>query len=161
MKSQSAVDFTGNYRIHIALSVQDIEASKQFYSLLLNMSPSKIRSGYAKFEPEDPSLNLALNEVRDAEKFEHPVSHFGIQVKSTDEVEAAIARFKNADLDVSIQSGTSCCHALQDKVWVGDPDGNRWEVFVVLERDAVERDDARSSCCGPHTGEIAANASCC
>jgi hypothetical protein len=37
---------------------------------------------------------------------------------------------------ISEQHEVTCCYAVQTKIWVQDPDGNAWEVFVVLEADA-------------------------
>lgn len=149
MTNQSAVNFPGNYRLHIALNVSDLEKSKQFYETLLGEPPSKERARYAKFEPQDPSVNLTLNEVEAAFQVEGGSAHFGIQVKSVEEVHAAIERFKAANMKTLTEEATTCCYAVQDKVWVVDPDGHRWEVFVVLEADAKDQLYAESGCCGP------------
>ena len=63
MKSESAVDFPGQFRLHVALTVSNLEKSKHFYEVLFGVSPTKVRPRYAKFEPHDPSVNLTLNEV--------------------------------------------------------------------------------------------------
>ncbi len=139
MNTQSAVDFSGSRRIHIGLAVTDLDRSKYFYQTLLDVEPSKVRSGYAKFEPDDPSVNLSLNQIDKIEKNRNGVSHFGIQVKSATEVKEAIRRFREAGLETQIEKDTTCCYAVQDKVWAIDPDGNRWEIFLVKEKDAPER----------------------
>jgi len=149
MTKQSAAQFPGNYRLHVALNVSDIEKSKQFYEILLGEGPTKERPRYAKFEPQDPSVNLALNEVDAEFKAEEGSAHFGIQVKSVEEVHAAIQRFEAANMKTLIEEATTCCYAVQDKVWVIDPDGHRWEVFVVLEADAKDELYEKSGCCGP------------
>lgn len=149
MKQESAVDFPGNYRLHVALTVSNLEHSKQFYEVLLGVSPVKERPRYAKFEPVDPSVNLTLNEVDGAVKVEGGSTHFGIQVKSVAEVHAAIERFKSAGIRTITEEATTCCYAVQDKVWAIDPDGHKWEVFVVLNADAKDELYAESGCCGP------------
>ena len=139
MNGQSAVNFPGDRRIHVALAVTNLELSRTFYETLLGVSPVKERPGYIKFEPQDPSLNLTLNEVSRREMRGNPATHYGIQVKSTQAVQGAIARFGDAGLNTAVEENTTCCYAIQDKVWVTDPDGNQWEVFVVLDSDATQR----------------------
>lgn len=146
---KSAVDFPGQYRLHVALTVSKLEQSKQFYEILLGVSPSKERPRYAKFEPVDPSVNLTLNEVDDDVTVEGGSAHFGIQVKSVEEVHSAMDRFKAAGIETITEEATTCCYAVQDKVWAVDPDGHKWEVFVVLESDAKDELYAQSGCCGP------------
>jgi hypothetical protein len=78
-------------------------------------------------------------------------SHFGIQVESTEDVAQAWTRFKEAGLATRTEDNTECCYALQDKVWIEDPDGNAWEVFVVKGEASVmlERQTAAQGCCVP------------
>ncbi|MCA9007992.1 MAG: VOC family protein, partial [Planctomycetaceae bacterium] len=80
MSQESAVEFPGNFRVHIALTVSNLEQSKQFYNVLLGVSPIKERPRYAKYEPQDPSVNLTLNETDEAVQVEGGSAHFGIQV---------------------------------------------------------------------------------
>jgi hypothetical protein len=75
-------------------------------------------------------------------------SHFGIQVASTDDVALATERFKSLGLRTLSEENTACCYAVQDKVWVEDPDGNTWEVFVV-KGDSPEMKADQSACCAP------------
>ncbi len=147
MNRQSAVQFPGNQRIHVALGVSDLAASRKFYQTLLGADPTKERPGYVKFEPQDPSVNLTLNERSNVAPANPGAAHFGIQVKSTDEVEQAIARFHAAGLKTLVEENTACCYAVQDKVWATDPDGNRWEVFVVLEADVAQESNEAFACC--------------
>ena len=155
---QSPVDFPGDRRLHVALNVASLERSERFYQILLGVDPAKKRPGYVKFEPDDPSVNLTLNENEVDGGGRRGVSHFGIQVKSSEEVAAATKRFRNTGLGIVVEEGTTCCYAVQDKVWVTDPDGNQWEIFTVLEKDADERASSTSTCCSTQ-GD--ASDSCC
>ena len=160
MNGHSAVNFPGNSRVHIALAVTDLQRSRSFYKTLLGVDPTKERPGYVKFEPQDPSVNLTLNEVGDAEDIGKPATHYGVQVKSTQAVQNAISRLAEAGLETAVEENTTCCYAVQDKVWVADPEGNQWEVFVVLDSDANERKDNGSSCCATDLAQASSNACC-
>lgn len=159
MKTDTAVEFPSNSRIHIALAAADLARSRAFYETLLGVTPSKERPGYIKFEPTDPSVNLTLNEVEEVNGKADLPAHFGIQVKSTTAVTAAIKRLQEAGVQTKVEENTTCCHAVQNKVWAKDPDGNHWEVFVVLEADADQSKEAGTTCC--ITGSISAGASTC
>src|ERR1700741_3074526 len=99
MNTTSAVRFAGNARLHVALEVGDLQRSLAFYRVLLDAEPVKLRPGYAKFEPADPSVNLSLNEARPgAIARRGGAGHFGVQVQSTDAVAAAARRFRQAGL---------------------------------------------------------------
>lgn len=116
-------------RIHIALVVRDLDASIAFYSKLLQVEPTKVREGYAKLEGREPSVNLTLNQSTTA-AVHHTTEHFGIEVDSTEHVVAAHGRMKAAGFATLSEEGVTCCFAVQDKVWIVDPDGYRWEVYV-------------------------------
>jgi predicted lactoylglutathione lyase len=129
-------------KAHLALNVKNVERSTEFYKKMLGIEPSKVRSGYAKFNVENPPLNLTLNEV--AFKERGALSHLGIQVASTDDVLTMREKWAESGLTTRDEMQTNCCYALQDKTWVHDPDGNEWEVFVVLEDNLKET----AACCG-------------
>src|SRR3954452_15060141 len=84
-------------------------------------------TGDAKFELTDPPVALALQQADRA-----ALSHLGIRVGTTDEVDGASTRLRQSGLVTLDERDTACCHARQDKVWVADPAGNRWEVYTVL-----------------------------
>lgn len=151
MNRHSVIHFPGTSRIHVALAVKDLQLSRKFYETLLGAAPTKVRPGYAKFEPQNPSVNLTLNEIADASALSKPATHYGIQVKSTQAVQDAIARLTNAGLATTVEEDVTCCFAVQDKVWISDPDGNRWEVFVVLEADADQSLEQATCCSTPTT----------
>lgn len=123
-------------KAHLALNVLDVERSIEFYKQLLGIEPSKVRTGYAKFDVQNPPLNLTLNQKQFGER--GALSHLGIQVSSTEDVLAVREQWIAAGLLARDEMQTSCCYALQDKAWVKDPDGNEWEVFVVLEDNLAE-----------------------
>jgi catechol 2,3-dioxygenase-like lactoylglutathione lyase family enzyme len=123
-------------KAHLALNVHNVEQSIEFYKKILGIEPSKVRTGYAKFDVQNPPLNLTLNEHLFSES--GALSHLGIQVSSTDDVLAMREKWAEAGLITRDEMQTSCCYAVQDKTWVRDPDGNEWEVFVVLKDNLAE-----------------------
>lgn len=143
---------------HVSLNVSNIDASVAFYEKAFGVSATKRRPGYAKFDLSEPTLNLTMVE---APRTGVNASHFGVQVASTEDVAAASERFKRAGLETKSEANTECCYAVQDKVWVQDPDGNAWEVFVVKAdvpestADASDAADASAApakaggCCAP------------
>ena len=147
---------------HVSLNVSNIDASVLFYEKVFGVGVTKRRPGYAKFDLKEPSLNLSMVEVPPTGL---NASHFGIQVASSEDVAAAWTRFKEAGLETRNEDNTSCCYALQDKVWVKDPDGNEWEVFVVKGDTDTMSDDkavAKAACCTPTQKDKAkASGGCC
>jgi catechol 2,3-dioxygenase-like lactoylglutathione lyase family enzyme len=131
-------------KAHLAINVRNVEQSIEFYRKMFGIEPSKVRTGYAKFDVQNPPLNFTLNQVpfQDA----GALSHMGIQVASTNDVLATRERWASAGLLPRDEMQTNCCYAMQDKAWVHDPDGNEWEVFVVLEDNLPERGQS-SACC--------------
>ncbi|MDM7922832.1 MAG: ArsI/CadI family heavy metal resistance metalloenzyme [Pyrinomonadaceae bacterium] len=138
---------------HISINVKNIEKSVEFYSKLFGIEPIKYikgnttmhsivreelgeesekpRFGYAKFDVENPPLNFVLNEAPFTEG--GSLSHLGIQVASTEDVLMTRERWAESGLLTVDEMNVDCCYALQDKTWARDPDGNEWEVFVVLK----------------------------
>ncbi|MEA2702673.1 MAG: hypothetical protein QOD63_618 [Actinomycetota bacterium] len=116
-------------RVQLAINVSDLEAAIAFYSKLLQMEPSKRRPGYANFSVESPPLKLVLIQ---GEGDPGSLNHLGIEVDSSCQVSGTASRFDAQGLDTLVEDQVPCCYALQDKVWVTDPDGARWEVYTVL-----------------------------
>jgi catechol 2,3-dioxygenase-like lactoylglutathione lyase family enzyme len=133
-------------KAHVSINVRNLERSIAFYRQMLGIEPSKVRTGYAKFDVQNPPLNLALNEDP-ALTGPGALSHLGLQVRSTDDVLATRLRWKAEGLLTRDEMQTDCCYAKQDKTWVHDPDGNEWEVFVVLEDNLPESAATKSACC--------------
>jgi catechol 2,3-dioxygenase-like lactoylglutathione lyase family enzyme len=143
---------TAAAKAHVALNVKDLGRSMDFYRKLFGAEPVKVRRAYAKFDLHQPPLNFTLNESdahESAASGPGTLSHLGIQVASTEEVLAMRERWRRAGLDTRDEMKTECCYAVQDKSWVRDPDGNEWEVFVVLEDNLPEKTAQPSACCAP------------
>ena len=134
-------------KAHLAINVRNVEQSIEFYKKMFGLEPSKVRTGYAKFDVANPPLNFTLNQV----PFDGSgaLSHLGIQVASTDDVLAMKKAWEEKGLAPREEMQTSCCYALQDKAWVHDPDGNEWEVFVVLKDNLTEAKSNDATCCTP------------
>ena len=116
-------------RVQLALNVSDLDAAVAFYSKMFATEPAKRRRGYANFAVTEPPLKLVL--------IENPgrggtLNHLGVEVESSDDVHAEIARLTNQGLFTDEEIGTTCCFAAQDKVWVTGPAGEKWEVYTVL-----------------------------
>jgi catechol 2,3-dioxygenase-like lactoylglutathione lyase family enzyme len=143
-------------KAHLALNVRSVERSIEFYRKMFGIEPSKIRTGYAKFDVQNPPLNFTLNEIPFNER--GALSHLGIQVASTEDVLTMREKWHENGLLTRDEMQTSCCYAVQDKTWVYDPDGNEWEVFVVLEDNLPEKPETSSTaCCVPQQTSISIN----
>lgn len=139
-------------KTHVALNVTNLGKSIAFYQAMFGVAPVKHKAGYAKFDLEQPALNLTLN-LTDYVESHGALSHLGIQVDSTETVKQAIDRFKAAGLATFEEQDTDCCYALQDKVWVTDPDGNRWEIFVIKVADTAPEQNV-ASCSTPSQSQF-------
>jgi len=136
-------------RVQLALNVSDVDAAVEFYSRLFGTGPAKRRPGYANFAIDDPPLKLVLIEGQAAPG---TLNHLGVEVFTTDEVAAAQARLTDAGLAPAPELGVTCCYAVQDKVWVDDPDGAPWEIYTVLadaEMPAGQLRTVDAGSCGP------------
>ena len=155
-------------RLQLALNVSDLDEAIGFYSKLFAAEPAKVRPGYANFAISEPPLKLVLIEDSEARGtgVRGALNHLGVEVFTTDEVAAATTRLQEEGLATTIEEQTTCCYAVQDKVWVRDPDGAPWEVYTVLAdapADAVS-DPSGSECCADMAaGEssLAAPSKCC
>ena len=118
-------------RVQLALNVNDLEESVAFYTKLFGIGPAKVRPGYANFAVADPPLKLILMEIPGQGG---SLNHLGVEVSSADVVDAEQARLAEVGLASVDERGTTCCYARQDKFWVqGAPNGERWEIYTVLE----------------------------
>jgi catechol 2,3-dioxygenase-like lactoylglutathione lyase family enzyme len=139
-------------RVQLALRVADLEGSIKFYSKLFDAEPAKRRPGYANFAIAEPPLKLVLIEGQAGE--ETRMDHLGVEVASTDDVAHATDRLKTAGLATFEENDTSCCYALQDKVWVTGPGKEPWEVYVVKAdtNDMLKVTDTSTCCAGTSCG---------
>jgi len=133
-------------RLQLALNVDDLASSIDFYSALFATAPHKVRPGYANFAVAQPSLKLVL--------IESPgrggsINHLGVEVEDVDTVDAELTRLAAAGLAPTEERDTTCCYATQDKFWVqGTPDGERWEVYAITDDAPAEQPaPAGSACC--------------
>ena len=136
-------------RVQLALNVSDLDAAVRFYSKLFDSPPAKRRPGYANFVVAEPPLKLVLLESQGRGG---TLNHLGVEVASADEVRDAGLRLSRAGLAPVSEEHVTCCYAVQDKVWVKDPDGASWEIYTVLS-------DAHSSA-GDVTGDVRSPCSC-
>jgi catechol 2,3-dioxygenase-like lactoylglutathione lyase family enzyme len=140
-------------RIQLAINVDDLDESIGFYSKLFGAEPAKVRPGYANFAIADPPLKLIL--------MENPghggsLNHLGVEVADTEAVDAEQRRLARVGLASTDERDTTCCYARQDKFWVeGAPNGERWEIYTVLEdshtfwgEGASQPDAGTGACCG-------------
>ena len=158
-------------RVQLALRVADLEAAVDFYSRLFDAVPAKRRPGYANFALAEPPLKLVLLEGEPGEATR--MDHLGVEVASTEAVAASTSRLDDTGLATRIEDNTTCCYAVQDKVWVTGPGGEAWEVYTVtgdarpdLEgKTGTELSDVAGdgSCCRPEgsTTDARLAASCC
>ena len=117
-------------RVQLALRVSDLEASIAFYAKLLGAEPAKRRPGYANFAIAEPPLKLVLLEGQG--DVPTRIDHLGVEVEDAGQITDAIARLAGEGLATDVEEGTTCCYAVQDKVWVTGPGRERWEVYTVL-----------------------------
>jgi catechol 2,3-dioxygenase-like lactoylglutathione lyase family enzyme len=138
-------------RVQLALRVSDLEGSIAFYSSLFGVVPAMRRPGYANFAIIEPPLKLVL--IEGAPDQPTVMDHLGVEVESTGEVNAATGRLSELGLFTQVENDTSCCYAVQDKVWVHGPGAEPWEVYTV-KADAPEAgvihtlDEPKSGACG-------------
>jgi catechol 2,3-dioxygenase-like lactoylglutathione lyase family enzyme len=141
-------------RPHIGLAATDVHATVAFYSALFGVAPSKVKPGYAKFELKTPALNLSINSADSVTK-KDSAFHMGIEVAKRGDIDAWKERATTGGLSIELEEdAVTCCYAVQDKFWVRDPDGHRWEIFVV-HADAEVHTENRApqaeakACCEP------------
>jgi len=135
-------------RLQLALNVSNLDEAIDFYTTFFRTAPAKVRPGYANFAIAEPPLKLVL--------FEDPsaggtINHLGVEVVSTEDVARATSYLASQGLAVDVEERTTCCHAVQDKVWVNGPDAARWEVYTVLadvpHEDATASLNTSATCC--------------
>jgi catechol 2,3-dioxygenase-like lactoylglutathione lyase family enzyme len=116
-------------RVQLVLRVSDLEGSIAFYRSLFGVEPAKRRPGYANFAITDPPLKLVLIEG----EADQPtvMDHLGVEVETTEQVNTATGHLAELGLFTQVENDTTCCYALQDKVWVHGPGAEAWEIYTV------------------------------
>lgn len=125
-------------RMHIHISVKDLETSVRFYAAMLGQPPTVSKPDYAKWALDNPRVNLAISQKADSAK---GVDHLGIQAETGDELEELYERLGDASYAMLDQVGAKCCYAESDKHWAFDPDGVTWEMFHTMGEVAVYGED--------------------
>lgn len=120
-------------RLHVHVSVRDLDASVRFYSQLFATSPSVRKPDYARWMLEDPRVNFAISQ-RDGKP---GVQHLGIQVEDRAELAEIYQRLRGAEAPVLEQGETTCCYARSEKSWIHDPQSVPWEAFLTTGESPV------------------------
>jgi catechol 2,3-dioxygenase-like lactoylglutathione lyase family enzyme len=151
-------------RLHVNISVSDLDASIGFYNSLFDAEPSVVKPDYAKWMLEDPRVNFAIT-TRGQRK---GIDHLGIQVENDDELGVVYSRLQTAGAPVIEEGATTCCYANSEKSWIFDPDSVAWETFLTLGEspvfgtDNIKKLDSKSACCGrPQPESAKSRSSCC
>lgn len=133
-------------RMHIHVSVDNLDQSIGFYSQLFGTAPSVQKPDYAKWMLDDPRVNFAISQ-----RGEKPgLNHLGIQAENDGELAEIKTRLDAADMAVLTETGTTCCYAKSDKHWVQDPSGIAWETYHTLDSaPTFNAPDVASPCCVP------------
>jgi predicted lactoylglutathione lyase len=151
-------------RMHVHLSVEDINKAVKFYSALFAAQPAVLKDDYAKWMLDDPRVNFAIST-----RGRRPgLDHLGIQVESADELQDVYARLRDAGGTVLEEGRTTCCYAKSEKSWIDDPAGISWETFHTTGEatdygTSVQRGAQIAHakvCCEPKAAPKDANACC-
>ena len=137
-------------RVHVHVSVEDLQASVRFYSELFAAQPAVIKDDYAKWMLEDPRVNFAISRRGG----DAGIRHLGIQVEDPGELTEVYSRLKRADRPVLEEGATTCCYAKSEKSWIADPQGIQWETFLTTAESttygaAPVRLNQGKPCCEP------------
>ena len=152
-------------RVQLALNVSDLDEAIGFYSKLFASAPAKVRPGYANFAIADPPLKLVLIETAEnrGSGIGGALNHLGVEVEDAEKVAQASGRLSGEGLPTTEEHETTCCYAVQDKVWVQDPDATPWEVYTVLSDapEGLNACDEDSICCDLQSEVAPAATTCC
>lgn len=139
-------------RIHISIAVSDLSRSVAFYERLFGQPVSKLRDDYANFRLDAPPIHLALAPATGPVHDRAPgsagsLSHFGIELPDAASFTAWRDRLRGTEgVRWMDEQDAICCYASADKMWLTDPDGNEWEVWV-RKADAETMTDGNTRCC--------------
>ena len=151
-------------RMHVNLSVTDLDASVGFYTALFDSEPSVLKEDYAKWMLDDPRVNFAIT-TRGTKK---GIDHLGIQVEDDTELKEVYARLSRANAPTVEEGETTCCYAHSEKSWSFDPDSIAWETFLtrgestVYGSDGIRPKEQASACCShPQAEDAKSGSGCC
>jgi catechol 2,3-dioxygenase-like lactoylglutathione lyase family enzyme len=150
-------------RMHVNLSVTDLDASIEFYNSLFASQPAVVKTDYAKWMLDDPRVNFAIT-TRGEQK---GIDHLGIQVENDAELDEVYGRLQGAAAPVIEEGATTCCYAESEKSWIFDPEGIAWETFLthgespVYGSDQIKHARTDSGCCTPTQTSAKSASSCC
>ena len=149
-------------RLHVSLSVRDIEESIKFYAHLFAARPTVQRDDYAKWLLDDPCVNFSIVGPSGAPG----LSHLGIQVESDEELEQVHTRMRNTQGPVTDVAEATCCYARGQKGWAIDPQGVAWEGFFTHEDGLSHFGNAAALDLAPagtdkHAGKPKSGSACC
>ena len=126
-------------RLHVHVSVENIDQSIGFYSALFAAKPAVVKPDYAKWMLEDPRVNFAISMRGHAPGLDH----LGIQVESGEELQEVYGRLRDAGSAVLEVGATTCCYAKSEKSWIDDPTGISWETFLTSGESTVYGDSSK------------------
>lgn len=150
-------------RLHVHLSVADLDEGIEFYSQMFDAKPTKTKSDYAKWQLDDPMVNFAIS----TRSSQIGLDHLGIQVDSEEDLQQLNTRLQKADIEAGQLDSTTCCYAESVKSWSFDPAGIPWENFITLQdaeiygMDNPEEDKKMNACCAGEAPGKQAVSSCC
>lgn len=149
-------------RMHVSLYVSDIRKSVKFYSQFFGLEPTKVKSNYAKFSLESPSLIISFVENKD--RVQSNFGHLGFQMETLEELNNKLSEARKYNLVAKEEIGTNCCYAIQDKFWVNDPDNIQWEVYYFYEdaefNDPHYETKEATACCTVSEDNIKSDCGC-
>ncbi len=149
-------------RLHIHITVEDLNASRTFYEAIFGTEPTKIKDDYLQWILDDPSVNFAIT----AGPKKVGLNHLGIQVDSDEELQHIEDRLLQANITGEAQEEAQCCYAQSKKYWVEDPQGVIWENYHTMEQTELFGGDiftGGTSCCTPtfsKSGQWSTGGSC-
>lgn len=136
-------------KMHIHISVENLEESIEFYSSLFGSQPTKLKNDYAKWMLDDPSVNFAIS----ARGAAVGIDHIGIQAENEDEMQVLRDRINAADIDTFDDGPAVCCYSKSDKSWIQDPSGIAWETYHTMDEanffNEESQESSESACCVP------------
>jgi catechol 2,3-dioxygenase-like lactoylglutathione lyase family enzyme len=139
-------------RLHLHITVKDMEPNIRFYTALFNQAPTVAQPDYAKWELAEPAVNFAIS----THGMRTGLDHLGIQADNEAELQSIKTYLQDAGIGGHEQTDTACCYARSDKYWTRDPQGIAWETFHTLDAHptfgADDEKHAAGGCCPPAFG---------